>query len=166
MHISCGILFNHERPRRGETFVTRKVTKAVARIVKGCDVPLVLGNLEAKRDWGHAKDYVEAMWLMVQQQKPDDYVIATGRTVTVRYLVETAFENVGIKIEWHKTRSGEFGADSNTGKILVQTDNRYRRPNEVDFLHGMPYKAKNKLGWVPKVTFEELIQEMVMEDMK
>jgi GDPmannose 4,6-dehydratase len=166
MHISCGILFNHESPRRGETFVTRKVTKAVARIAKGSDAPLVLGNLEAKRDWGHAKDYVEAMWLMVQQQKPDDYVIATGRTVTVRYLVETAFENVGIKIEWHKTRNGEFGADDRTGHILVQTDDRYRRPNEVDFLHGMPYKAQNKLGWVPKVTFEELIREMVMEDMK
>ena len=101
---------------------------------------------------------------MVQQQKPDDYVIATGRTVTVRYLVETAFENVGIKIEWHMTRNGEFGADSNTGKILVQTDNRYRRPNEVDFLLGVPYKAKNKLGWVPKVTFEELIKEMVEHD--
>jgi GDPmannose 4,6-dehydratase len=166
MHISCGILFNHESPRRGETFVTRKVTKAVTRIAKGSDTPLVLGNLEAKRDWGHAKDYVEAMWLMVQQQKPDDYVIATGRTVTVRYLVETAFENVGIKIEWHKTRNGEFGADDRTGHILVQTDDRYRRPNEVDFLHGMPYKAQNKLGWVPKVTFEELIREMVMEDMK
>lgn len=166
MHISCGILFNHESPRRGETFVTRKVTKAAARIAKGSETPLVLGNLNALRDWGHAKDYVEAMWLMTQQNTPDDYVIATGRTVPVRYLVEIAFKNVGIDIEWHRNRDREFGADKKTGKILVETDDRYRRPNEVDFLQGMPYKAREKLGWEPKILFEELISEMVMEDLK
>ena len=164
MHISCGILFNHESPRRGETFVTRKVTKAVARIAKGSKDPLIIGNLEALRDWGHAKDYVEAMHLMVQQKTPDDYVIATGRTLSVRYLIETAFDCANISLDWHKTRNNEFASDRKTGHILVMTDNKYRRPNEVDFLQGIPTKAKDNLGWAPNIQFEQLIEEMVRHD--
>ena len=166
MHISSGILFNHESPRRGETFVTRKVTKAVARIAKGSTEPLVVGNIHAIRDWGHAKDYVEAMWRMVQQKDPDDYVIATNRCLSVKYLIDLAFDYAGITLEWHDSRNGEFAADAKTGHILVMTDPKYRRPNEVDFLQGIPTKAKDVLGWEPTTSFEDLIKEMVEHDLK
>jgi len=147
LHASNGILFNHESPRRGETFVTRKVTKAAARIALGLQKDLYLGNLEAKRDWGHAQDYVEAMWLMLQQDTPDDYVIATGETYSVRELCETAF--------------GKLNLDY---KKYVRHDQRYERPAEVDLLIGDPSKAKNKLGWVPKYNFVSLIEQMVDSD--
>jgi GDPmannose 4,6-dehydratase len=161
-----GILFNHESPIRGETFVTRKITRAVARIKLGLQKKLFLGNFNARRDWGHAKDFVEAQWLILQQDKPEDYVIATGKQHSVREFVEAAFHEVGIGIQWKGKGSDEKGYDSDSGKILVEVDRRYFRPAEVDTLLGDSSKAKKKLGWVPKVTFRELVSEMVREDLK
>jgi GDPmannose 4,6-dehydratase len=168
MHLTNGILFNHESPRRGRTFVTRKITVAVARIKEGIDKCLYLGNLDAKRDWGHANDYIEGMWMMLQQDEPDDYVLATGETHTVREFVEKAFACVGIKITW-KGEPGtvdECGVDaSDESRVLVRVDPRYYRPTEVDLLLGNPEKAKKKLGWVAKTTFEDLVKEMVLADL-
>lgn len=163
---SNGILFNHESPIRGETFVTRKITRAVARIKLGMAESLYLGNLDAKRDWGFAGDYVEAMWLMLQQETPEDFVIATGETHSVREFVELAFAHVGISIKWQGRGVQEKGIDTTTGQVLVQIDPRYFRPTEVDFLLGDPTKAREKLGWKAKVTFPELVQKMVAEDLK
>lgn len=165
IHASSGILFNHESPRRGETFVTRKVTRAAARIALGLEEFVLLGNLNAERDWGHAKDYVEAMWLMLQQEKPDDYVIATGLQHSVRKLCEVAFANVGINLRFEGTGADEKGIDVKTGKVLVKVDPRYYRPTEVDSLLGDPKKAKEKLGWEPKITFGQMIREMVENDL-
>lgn len=161
-----GILFNHESPRRGKRFVTRKITRAVARIVKGKQNKLYLGNLKAKRDWGYAKDYVELMWIMLQQDKADDYVIATGETHTVREFVELAFKHAGIDIEWQGEGVEEKGIDRKTGKVMVEVDPKYFRPAEVDLLIGDPSKAKKEFGWEPKVTFEELVKIMVEADLK
>jgi len=160
-----GILFNHESPLRGETFVTRKITRAVARISLGLQDKLYLGNMDAKRDWGHARDYVEAMWLMLQQETPDDFVIATGETHSVREFVELAFKEVGIPIEWRGTGVDEVGFDPSTGKVLVEIDPRYFRPTEVELLLGDPTKAKELLGWERRVTFPELVKEMVSHDL-
>lgn len=161
-----GILFNHESPRRGETFVTRKITRAIAAILKATQDRLSLGNLDAKRDWGYAGDYVEAMWLMLQQDKPDDYVIATGETHTVREFVEEAFKVVGIDITWNGEGVNEVGLDSRTGKVLVDINSRYFRPTEVDLLLGDPNKAEQELEWKRKVGFKELVLMMVESDMK
>jgi len=161
-----GILFNHESPLRGETFVTRKITMAVARIKKGLDKILYLGNLDASRDWGYAKDYVEAMWLILQQDKPDDYVIATGETHTVREFVELAFKEIGIEITWQGKGLQEIGIDKNTGITYVAVDEKYFRPTEVDFLLGDATKAYKKFGWKPKTSFKELVSLMVQEDLK
>ena len=161
-----GILFNHESPLRGETFVTRKITIAVAKIKKGLQEKLYLGNLNAKRDWGFAGDYVEAMWLMLQQDKPDDYVVATGETHSVREFTELAFREAGIDIEWEGEGVYEIGRDANSGKILVEVDPMFYRPTEVDLLIGDPSKAREKLGWETKVSFEELVRMMVKSDMK
>ncbi|MGQ9557382.1 MAG: GDP-mannose 4,6-dehydratase [Desulfurispora sp.] len=161
-----GILFNHESPVRGETFVTRKITRAVARIKLGLQDTLYLGNLDAKRDWGFAGDYVEAMWLILQQDEPDDYVIATGETHSVREFVEKAFEHVGINIAWQGEGIDEVGIDICTKKVLVRVDPRYFRPTEVDFLLGDATKARQKLGWIPRVSFTELVCMMVEEDLK
>lgn len=160
-----GILFNHESPRRGETFVTKKITKAVANISKGKQKELRLGNLDAKRDWGHAKEFVEAMWLMLQQEKPDDYVIATGKTYTIRQFVEYAFEEVGIKIKWEGSGTDERGYDTSTGKQLVIVDSKYFRPAEVELLHGDPSKAERQLGWKTKIDVRELCKKMVAYDL-
>jgi len=165
MHVTNGILFNHESPRRGPTFVTRKITRAVARIKLGIQKCLFLGNLEAKRDWGHARDYVELMWIMLQQKEPDDYVIATGETHKVREFVELAFKTVDIKISWEGKGVDEIGKDQN-GNILVRVDPQYFRPTEVDLLIGDPSKAKKQLGWSPKVTFPQLVEEMVESDLE
>jgi GDPmannose 4,6-dehydratase len=159
-----GILFNHESPIRGETFVTRKITMAVANIKKGLQEKIYLGNLDAKRDWGFAGDYVEAMWLMMQQDEPDDFVIATGETHSVREFVEFAFREVGIEIEWQGEGVDEVGMDSVNGNVLVEIDSRYYRPTEVDILIGNPAKANEKLGWETKVGFEELVKMMVKSD--
>ncbi|HWQ44431.1 MAG TPA: GDP-mannose 4,6-dehydratase [Methanosarcina barkeri] len=161
-----GILFNHESPIRGETFVTRKITMAATKIKHGLQEKLYLGNLDAKRDWGFAKDYVEAMWLILQQESPEDYVIATGETHSVREFTELAFKEVGIEILWKGRDSEEIGIDSGTGKILVEIDPRYYRPTEVDLLIGDPSKAKEKLGWEPKVKLEELVKIMIKADEK
>jgi GDPmannose 4,6-dehydratase len=161
-----GILFNHESPLRGETFVTRKITRAAARIKLGLQEALHLGNLEAKRDWGYAGDFVEAMWLILQQDQPDDYVIATGETHSVREFVELAFKNAGIEIAWQGKGLAEKGVDRATGKALVHVVPRYFRPTEVDHLLGDAAKARAKLGWRPKVTFPELVGMMVAEDYK
>jgi GDPmannose 4,6-dehydratase len=161
-----GILFNHESPRRGETFVTKKITQAVANIKKGKQENLTLGNLSAKRDWGYAKEYVEMMWLMLQQDEPEDFVAATNKTYTVRYFVELAFREVGIDIEWRGEGVDEKGYDKATGKILVEVSPNYFRPTEVDLLIGDYSKAKAKLGWEPKVTLEELVHKMVQYDLK
>ncbi|MGA9189273.1 MAG: GDP-mannose 4,6-dehydratase [Methanosarcina sp.] len=161
-----GILFNHESPIRGETFVTRKITMAATKIKHGLQEKLYLGNLDAKRDWGFAKDYVEAMWLILQQESPEDYVIATGETHSVREFTELAFKEVGIDILWKGKDSEEIGIDSGTGKILVEIDPRYYRPTEVDLLIGDPSKAKEKLGWEPKVKLEELVKIMIKADEK
>ena len=166
IHASNGILFNHESPRRGETFVTRKITMAAANIALGNLDCLYLGNLNAKRDWGFAGDYVEAMWLMLQQEKPDDFVIATGRTTAVRDFVALAFKEIGIDIVWNGSGLEEAGADAKTGKILVRVDPRYFRPTEVDLLLGDPSKAYRTLGWKPKVTLEELAHLMVASDLE
>lgn len=166
IHASNGILFNHESPIRGETFVTRKITRAAARISLGMQKKIYLGNLDAKRDWGHARDYVEAMWLMLQQEDPDDYVIATGQTRSVREFAETAFARVGIPITWQGEGIDEKGASENNGEILIAVDPRYFRPTEVNLLLGDPSKAKEKLGWSPKTSFEDLVEEMVSEDLR
>jgi GDPmannose 4,6-dehydratase len=161
-----GILFNHESPIRGETFVTRKITRAVARIRKGLQDKLYLGNLDSKRDWGYAGDYVEAMWLILQQGTPDDYVIATGEAHSVREFVEHAFKNIGIELIWKGTGLDEQGIDKVTGKVLVCIDPVYYRPNEVDYLLGDASKARNKLGWKPKVKFAQLVAMMLKEDIE
>ncbi len=191
-----GILFNHESPRRGETFVTRKITRGAARIVLGLDKRLYLGNLSAKRDWGHAKDYVEMMWMILQHDKPEDWVIATGRTTEVREFVKMAFNHLGIRIRFEgsgidekgiienveleilNSKLEQIGADKNIiqnlkskiqnlkGKAVVEVDPRYFRPTDVDLLLGDATKAKEKLGWEPKITLEEMIKEMVESDLK
>ena len=161
-----GILFNHESPRRGETFVTRKITRAVASIMAGKQEILSLGNMDAKRDWGFAGDYVEAMWLLLQQDKPQDYVIATNETHTVREFVELAFKEIGIDIEWKGTGVFEKGYDKGTEKVLVDINPRYFRPTEVDLLWGDSTKAETELGWVRKVSFKELVKMMVDADMR
>jgi GDPmannose 4,6-dehydratase len=161
-----GILFNHESPIRGETFVTRKITMAVARIKKGSQEKLYLGNLDAKRDWGFAGDYVKSMWLMLQQDEPDDYVVATGKTHSVREFVELAFREIGIDIEWQGTGVNEKGVNAANKGVLIEIDTRYFRPTEVDLLIGDPSKAKEKLGWEAKVGFEELVKMMVEGDLK
>ncbi len=161
-----GILFNHESPRRGETFVTRKITRAVSRIIAGQQDCLYLGNLEAKRDWGYAKDYIEGMWMMLQQPQPDDYVLATGETHTVREFVEQAFHCVGIPLDWHGSGTDEKGIHANTGQVLIQIDPRYYRPTEVDLLLGDPAKAAQILEWKPKVTFAQLVQLMMAADLQ
>lgn len=164
LHASNGILFNHESPRRGEIFVTRKITKAVGEIKKGNQQKVSLGNLDAKRDWGYAKDYVEAMWLMLQQDQPDDYVIATGQTHTVREFCDRAFGLAGYELKWEGEGVNEKGIDKKTGQVLVDVDPKYFRPTEVDLLIGDATKAKEKLGWQPKVSFEELVKIMVDHD--
>ena len=165
IHGSNGILFNHESPIRGETFVTRKITRAVARIKLGLQKKLYLGNMNAKRDWGFAGDYVEAMWLMLQMDKPDDYVIATGEMHTVREFCDYAFKEAGISLVWHGEGVNEKGIDEKTGKVLVEVDPKYFRPTEVELLVGDPSKARKKLGWVPKVHFQELVKMMVEADL-
>ena len=161
-----GILFNHESPRRGETFVTRKIARAVVRIKFNMQDVLYLGNLDAKRDWGHARDYVESMWLILQQDQPDDFVIATGQAHSVREFVELAFEQVGIEIAWRGHGIDEVGYDKKTGNKLVLVDPRYFRPTEVDILVGDATKARNVLNWEPQVSFQELVQEMVQHEVK
>jgi GDPmannose 4,6-dehydratase len=160
-----GILFNHESPRRGETFVSRKVTRAVGRIREGLQDRLYLGNLDAKRDWGYAKDYVEAMWLMLQQDQPEDYVIATGTTRTVRELCTLAFRRAGLDVEWRGEGLHEQGVERGTDRVVVEIDPRYFRPTEVDLLLGDATKAKQKLGWTPRTSFEELVDLMVDHDL-
>jgi len=159
-----GILFNHESPLRGETFVTRKVTRAAAAIDRGLQSVLYLGNLDARRDWGHARDYVEGMWRILQQPEPDDYVLATGETHTVRELVEVAFDCVGRSIVWKGTGADEIGLCARTGEMLVRIDPRYFRPTEVDLLLGDASKARNKLGWTHTTSFRDMIAEMVAAD--
>jgi GDPmannose 4,6-dehydratase len=164
MHASNGILFNHESPIRGETFVTRKITRAVAAIECGYQDKLYLGNLDAKRDWGHARDYVEGMWRILQQEEPDDYVLATGETHTVREFVELAFHQIGRRIEWRGDGEDECGHCGRTGDVLVALDPAYRRPTEVDLLLGDPAKAVTRLGWKHRTSFEQLVTEMVQAD--
>ena len=161
-----GILFNHESPRRGETFVTKKITKAVANIIKGKQDKLYLGNLNAKRDWGYAREYVEAMWLMLQQKDSNDFVIATGETHSIREFVELAFKEVAINIIWQGKGIEEKGIDKKTGKIKIEIDPKYFRPTEVDVLCGDPTKAKKKLNWSPKTSLEVLVKIMVKYDLK
>jgi GDPmannose 4,6-dehydratase len=165
LHASNGILFNHEGPTRGETFVTRKISRAVAAIECGTQQQLYLGNLDAKRDWGHARDYVEGMWRMLQQPHGDDYVLATGETHTVREFVERAFAIVGRTIAWRGSGQDETGIDASSGQELVRIDPRYFRPTEVELLLGDPSKAREKLGWSHTVTFEQLVEEMVRSDL-
>jgi len=162
VHASSGILFNHESPRRGETFVTRKITRGLSRISVGEQECLYLGNLNAKRDWGHAKDYVEAMWLMLQQDEPDDYVIATGEQYSVKDFVDKAAPFFGFNIEWMGEGELEFGYDWNTKRKVIAVDKKYFRPAEVESLLGDASKAKRKLGWEPKISFDQLIEDMVL----
>jgi GDPmannose 4,6-dehydratase len=166
MHASNGILFNHEGPTRGETFVTRKITRAVAAIEKGRQKTLYLGNLDAKRDWGHAKDFVEGMWLMLQQDVADDYVLATGEMHTVREFVELAFAEVGRSVVWKGAGVDEVGYDAKTNAPLVKIDPRYFRPTEVELLLGDATKAREKLGWTHKTSFRDLVKEMVRSDLQ
>jgi GDPmannose 4,6-dehydratase len=161
-----GILFNHESPRRGETFVTRKITRGLARIKLGIDETLYMGNLDAKRDWGYAKDYVEGMWMMLQQEKPDDYVLATNETHTVREFIEVASKRLGFELEWQGEDVEEVGIDKKTGNIIVKIDPVYFRPAEVDLLIGDPAKAKKTMDWEPKVKFKELVEIMVDADLE
>ena len=163
---SNGILFNHESPMRGETFVTRKITRAVASILKGKQEKLWLGNLDARRDWGHAKDYVEGMWKILQHDTPEDFVLATGKSYTVREFCEIAFKEIGIDIEWIGKGVNEIGKDNKNGTVLVQIDERYFRPTEVDYLEGDASKAREKLNWIPKISFKSMISEMVQNDLK
>jgi GDPmannose 4,6-dehydratase len=165
MYACNGILFNHESPIRGETFVTRKITRALARIKLGLQDCLFLGNLDSKRDWGHAKDYIEMQWLMLQQEQPEDFVIATGVQYSVRDFVDAAATEIGIAVEWRGTGVDEKGYDA-LGKCIVQVDPRYFRPTEVETLLGDATKAREKLGWTPRITFAELVAEMVREDLK
>ena len=162
IHASSGILFNHESPRRGETFVTRKITRGLSRISVGEQECLYLGNLNARRDWGHAKDYVEAMWLMLQQDEPDDYVIATGEQYSVKDFVDKAAPFFGFNIEWMGEGELEFGYDWNTKRKIIAVDKKYFRPAEVESLLGDASKAKRKLGWEPKISFDQLIEDMVL----
>ena len=162
LHASSGILFNHESPRRGETFVTRKITRGLSRISVGEQRQLYLGNLNAKRDWGHAKDFVEAMWLMLQQDEPDDYVIATGEQYSVKDFVDKAAPFFGFNIEWMGEGELEFGYDWNTKRKVIAVDKKYFRPAEVESLLGDASKAKRKLGWEPKISFDQLIEDMVL----
>lgn len=164
IHASNGILFNHESPIRGETFVTRKITRAVAAIHCGFEERLFIGNLDARRDWGHAREYVRCMWLMLQQPEPDDYVVATGEAHSVREFTERAFAEVDIRIEWRCTGLEEQGLDASNGRILVEVDPRYFRPTEVDLLVGDPTKARERLGWRHEINFQMLVAEMVRED--
>ncbi len=166
MYACNGILFNHESPIRGETFVTRKITRAAVRIAHGMQEKLFLGNLDAKRDWGHAKDYVEGMWLILQQEKPEDYVLATGETNSVRTFCEKAFKHAGIEVEWQGKGVNEKGIDAETGKVIVEVDPRYFRPTEVDLLIGDATKARTQLGWAPKHSLDELVHDMVESDLK
>ena len=166
IHASNGILFNHEGPTRGETFISRKISMAVAAINHGKKELLYVGNLDAERDWGHAKDYVEGMWMILQQNNPDDYVLATGKKYSVRTFIELAFQEIGMKIQWSGSGANETGADISTGKTVVKIDRKYFRPNEIDQLVGDPSKANNTLGWKAKVTFEDLVKEMVQSDLK
>ena len=161
---SNGILFNHESPMRGETFVTRKITRAVASIFKGKQQKLWLGNLDARRDWGHAKDYVEGMWKILQHNQAEDFVLATGKSYTVRKFCEIAFKEVDITIDWVGKGINEIGKDSKSGKVLIKIDSRYFRPAEVDYLEGDASKAKEKLNWAPKISLESMISEMVQSD--
>jgi GDPmannose 4,6-dehydratase len=163
-HASNGILFNHESPVRGETFVTRKITRAVAAISRGRQDRLWLGNLDAKRDWGHARDFVEGMWMILQEDVPDDYVLATGETHSVREFAEMAFSEVGVDIEWRGSGVDEKGIDPKTGKVVIEVDPRYFRPTEVDLLLGDASKAREKLGWVAKTPLSGLVREMVQAD--
>ena len=164
MYACNGILFNHESPLRGETFVTRKITRAVAKISHGIQEKIYIGNLNSQRDWGHARDYVEGMWLMLQQEIPEDYVLATGVTTTVRDFCYMAFSEVGIEIKWEGEGNQEKGVDVSTGKVLVEVDPNYYRPTEVDLLIGDATKAKEQLNWQPKVTVPSLVKEMVASD--
>lgn len=163
---SNGILFNHESELRGETFVTRKITRAAARIALGLQEKTWLGNLDAKRDWGHAEDYVEAMWLILQHDRPDDFVVATGETHSVREFATLAFREAGLELEWHGTGLDEKGVERGTGRVLVEVDPRYFRPTEVELLLGDPSKAERALGWRRRVTFEELVRRMVRYDLE
>jgi GDPmannose 4,6-dehydratase len=165
MHASNGILFNHEGPTRGETFVTRKITRAVAAISLGLQHKFYLGNLNAERDWGHARDYIEGMWLMLQQAEPDDYVLATGEKHSVREFAEKAFANVGRRIEWRGSGIDEKGIDARSGQVLIEIDARYFRPTEVNLLLGDPSKAHQRLGWRHKTSFDQLVKEMVEADL-
>lgn len=165
IHASNGILFNHESPVRGETFVTRKITRAAAAIYLGFQSRLYLGNLDASRDWGHARDYVEGMWLMLQQREPDDYVLATGATVSVRKFVEMVFAELGVELGWRGKGVAEKGFDKRNGHILVEIDPRYFRPTEVDLLLGDATKARTRLGWEPKTSLQQLVAEMLSEDL-
>jgi len=162
---SNGILFNHESPLRGETFVTRKITRAACRIREGLQEKLFLGNIDAKRDWGHARDYVEAMWLILQHHEPDDFVIATGLTTSVRDFVTMVFRELGMEIDWQGTGVNEKGLEKGTGRVLVEIDPRYFRPTEVDLLLGDPTKAREKLGWKPSCDLAQLVKEMVTSDL-
>ncbi len=166
LHASSGILFNHESPLRGETFVTRKITRAVAGIKLGLQDQLYLGNLDAERDWGHARDFVEGMWLMLQQPEPDDYVLATGQTRTVRAFVEAALACIETDVVWEGAGLDEVGRDPRTGRVLVSIDPRYFRPTEVDHLCGDASKAKRELGWEPRTSFEDMVAEMVTDDLE
>jgi len=166
LHASNGILFNHESPRRGETFVTRKVTRAVARILAGKDDCLYMGNMDARRDWGYAPDFVEGMWRILQQDQPDDYVLATGEMHTVREFIERAFAHVGRPLAWQGKAAQEVGKCAKTGRVLVRVDPRYYRPAEVEQLLGNPAKAKRQLGWTPTVKFPELVRLMIEADLK
>jgi len=165
VHASNGILFNHESPVRGETFVTRKITRGAARIRYGLDDRLYLGNLDAQRDWGYAKEYVEGMWHMLQQNEPGDYVLATGRTTSIRTFAQMAFERAGFKLVWRGTGLDEKGLDATTGRVLIEIDPRYFRPTEVDFLLGDASKAREKLGWQPQCSLEELVDAMMENDL-
>ena len=166
MHASNGILFNHESERRGKTFVTRKITTNLAQIAVGTREVLKLGNLDAQRDWGYAKDYVEMMWMMMQQEEADDYVVATGKMYSVRQFVEMAAKHIDLEIDWQGEGVDEKGYDRKTGKLVVEVDPKYFRPAEVELLIGDPTKAKEKLGWEPRVTLEEMIEIMMQHDLK
>ena len=165
IHASNGILFNHESERRGESFVTRKITIGLSRVKHGRQERVSLGNLDAKRDWGHARDYVEAMWLMLQQDEPDDYVIATGETHSVREFIEAAAPVAGFEVEWDGSGTSEVGRDKRTGKIVIDVDPAFYRPAEVDLLHGDPTKARDRLGWKPRISFSELAELMMVSDL-
>ena len=166
IHASNGILFNHESKRRGETFITRKITIGIGKILRNEEDIISIGNLDAKRDWGHAKDYVRGMWLMLQQEQPDDYVLATGKCYSVREFIERAFRRVGIEIEWEGEGVNEIGKDSKTGRVYIRVSEKYFRPTEVELLIGDATKAKNILNWQPEISLDELIDEMILNDTK